>query len=125
MLRIRREQIATLGAPNRAEFIERVLPYLSDGYPAWFAALGPEGAQLFVERSLDAGITYRIEGRHAVITFIELRIEFGESFERSPDQAWAQKIVSHATLPDALKVNILSERLRALTAGRTIDELEC
>jgi hypothetical protein len=124
VLTIRREQIATLGAPERGKFVEQILPYLSEAHPAWFRRQGAEGAQQFVERAIDAGDRHRIIGRQPVLTFIELLIEFGESFERSPEQAWAQGILSHATLPDGLKLEILSERLRALTHGRTIVEFE-
>lgn len=124
MLRIRQEQVHIFGASDRRAFSERLVPYLAEVHPAWFEARSPESAQQFVLRAIEQGAQHGIRSRHAVLTFVELLIEFGEGFKKSPDRAWAQGILSHPTLPDGLKLDILSERLRALTGGRTIVEFE-
>ena len=123
VLTIRREQVAVFGTADREGFAAQVLPHLAEAHPAWFARHGADAAQRFVDRALDKGIGHGIAGRQAALTFVELLIEFGESFERSPEQAWAQGILGHRTLPGVLKVKVLAERLRALTKGRTIVEL--
>lgn len=121
-LSIRREQLAIFGADDRHEFVAQILPYLAEAHPAWYQEQGPDGAQRFAERAIDKGARHDILGRQAVLTFIELLIELGEAFERSPEQAWAAEILSHPRLPGALKVEVLSERLRARTHGRRIVE---
>lgn len=121
-LSIRREQLAIFGADDRSKFVAQILPYLAAAHPAWYQEQGADGAQRLAERAIDKGARHDILGRQAVLTFIELLIEFGESFERSPEQAWAHGILSHPTLPGVLKVEVLSERLRALTQGRRIVE---
>ncbi len=121
MLTIRRQQFAVLGASNQRAFLGQIMPHLHAEHPAWHAELG-DGTWGFVERVVGLAAKHAILGRQAVLTFIELCIEFGESFERSPEGAWAQELLTHPKLPDTVKIELISERLRALTKGRRIVE---
>ncbi|MCX4240506.1 hypothetical protein [Paraliomyxa miuraensis] len=123
VLTISSEQLATLGASDRNEFVDQIMPHLRAEHPAWHAELGDDRARGLVERAIETGARHAILGRQAVLTFIELCIEFGEQFERSPDRAWALQLLAHRKLPDTIKVGLLDERLRALTKGRRIVEL--
>jgi hypothetical protein len=124
MLTIRNEQLAALGRQKRTEFVERLARHLSEEYPSWYEERTPSGARDFVQRVVELAGTKNIRGRWAVSTLLELMVEFGEGFERSPDRGWAVEILTHPLLPDQLKVGMLSERLRERTGGRRIVEFE-
>jgi hypothetical protein len=112
MLTIRNDQVEHLARVMRRRFVETMLGHLSATYPDRYAACGRDEAAAFVERALDFGKLHRIEGQWAVATLVELRIELGEAFERSPKRTWASEILTHATMPEWLKMKLLSERLR-------------
>lgn len=124
MLTIRNEQLVCFASQHRAEFVDRLVPHLSASYPSWYKSLEAEDARAFVERAIDAGASVGVRGQWAVGTLIELMIEFGETFERSPDRDWATTLLAHPALPDRLKLTMLSERLRARTGGCRVVEVE-
>lgn len=124
MLTIRTEQLATFAAAHRAEFVDRLLPHLAASFPPWFAQRQEQGAKALVERAIEIGEQSGIRGEWAVMTLVELIIEFGENFEMSPDHDWAVKLLAHRSLPDRLKVAMLSERLRQRSGGRRIVEVD-
>jgi hypothetical protein len=125
MLSIRTEQLEAFSALTRTEFIDRLVTHLTAEYPEWFAELpAPHRAREFVDKAIGFGEAHGIRGRWSVTTLVELLVEFGEGFAGSPDRAWALEIVTHAALPDRLKMTLLVERLRARTGGRRIVEIE-
>lgn len=113
-----------LAAANKSQFIDRLLPHLAADYPSWYAAHQDSGARSFVEKVIGIGEEHNIFGKGSVSALVDLMVEFGEMFEKSPDRDWAIKLLSHPSLPDHTKVPLLSERLRQRTGGRRIVEIE-
>ena len=124
MLTIRRKQRDVLALRHQRDFLERLACHLATSYPSWYEERGSSEARDFVRRAVERAGEKNIRGRLSVYTFLELMVEFGESFERSPDQKWAIEILTHPSLPDRLKVDLLSERMRARTGGRRVVEFE-
>lgn len=120
MLTIRIPQLITLGGDELTEYTERLHAHLAAHYPSDHARLGDEGLRRHVAVAIDTGARHRILGEGSVVTLAELLLEFGETLERSPDQAWARSILEHPRLPGPLKVQVIAERLRARTGGRRI-----
>jgi hypothetical protein len=124
MLIIRKEQMAALGRLRQVYFVDRLVKHLSTEYPLWYEERDAQGAREFVQKVMERGDRQNIRGMWAIATLLELMVEFGEGFERSPDRGWALQILSHPSLPDRLKVSVLSERLRERTGGRRIVEFQ-
>jgi hypothetical protein len=122
MLIIRKEQMAALGRLRQTSFVDRLVKHLSTEYPFWYEERGAQGVRDFVHNVIERGDRQNIRGKWAVSTLLELMVEFGEGFELSPDRIWALQILSHPTLPDRLKLSVLSERLRERTGGKRIVE---
>jgi hypothetical protein len=120
MLTIRIPQLMSLGGEELAQYGERLFAHLVDHYPDDHARLGDEGLRRHVQVAIDTGARHQILGEGSVATLAELMLEFGETFERSPDQAWVRTILEHPRLPAALKVQVVAERLRARSGGRRI-----
>lgn len=120
MITIRIPQLIHLGGDELSVYTERLLTHLRAHYPEDHARLGDEGLRRHVRGAIETGAPHRILGEGSVATLAELRLEFGEDLERSPDQAWARGILEHPRLPGALKVQVIAERLRARTGGRRI-----
>lgn len=124
MLSIRKDQLTVLGVHSRTEFVHRLVVHLAAEYPGWYEERQDKQAREFIRRAIDIGESYEIRGRWAVVTFVEMMLEFGEAFEKSADREWAMELLRHRSLPDRLRVQMLSERLRERTQGRRIIELE-
>ncbi len=124
MLTIRSDQMKALGAQSQAGFVDRLLSHLAAQYPSWCEECKAGEALSFVQRAIEHGEKQNIRGELAVAKLAELMLEFGENLERSPDREWAVEILAHPTLPDRLKVTVLSDRLRVRTAGKRIVELD-
>ena len=98
----------------------RLLLHLSAEYPVWYEAQQESGACRFISKMLKHCDTYSIRSEWAVITLTELMVEFGEMFSESPDRTWAVEILNHGSLPDRLKILMLSERMREKSEGMRI-----
>jgi len=120
MLKIRIPQLMTLGGDELEQYVERLFTHLAAHYPEDHAQLGDEGLRRHVQLAIDTGARHQILGEGSVATLAELLLEFGETFERSPDQAWVRTILEHPRLPAALKVQVVADRLRARSEGRRI-----
>ena len=58
--------------------------------------------------------TRRIAARSlAVAVLIELMLDYGEGFEKSPDRDWAMKFLEHPELPAPVKVGVIRDRFAA------------
>jgi hypothetical protein len=120
MLVIRDMQVAAFRADAQRRFAERMRAYIAQAYPARYQALGDEGTKLLIQKGVEAGERHHLENEGAVSVFIELMVEFGERFERSPDRAWAERILAQPDLPGEVKVSAVRERLHARTGGRSL-----
>ncbi len=120
MLTIRLPQMFSLGSDEIEQYTNKVVAHLAEHYPEDYAECHDEGFRRLVEMAIQMGVEHGIRGEGGILTLAELLLEFGETFERSPDQAWARSILEHPKMPGALKIRLLSERLRARTGGRRI-----
>ncbi len=120
MLTIRREQLSALGAQAVESFVQRMVGYLADEYPGVAERMGPAGLSDLVRKALQTAAEQRVRHEGAVAVWIELQLQFGPDFERSPDRAWARNIMAHRSLPDYIRVGLVRDRLTARTAGRPV-----
>lgn len=124
MLTIRNRQLELLSDQRQAELVDRLVSHLAVEYPSWYRELQSTEVRAFVLGAIDLGDRHGIRTAWAVSTLVELTVEFGEGFERSDDSAWALELLRHPSLPDRLKIALLSEKLRERTGGRRIVVLE-
>jgi hypothetical protein len=124
MLTIRNDQFGVFSGDLQSQFVNRLLPHLAADYPSWYQERQDPGAREFVERVIENGMKHKIRSQSAVSTLVDLMIEFGEKFEKSPDRQWAMNLLAHPSLPDGIKTSLLAERLRVRTGGRRIVEIE-
>lgn len=121
MLVIRPAQIEALREPVIADFVERVVERLARVYPEPYQAMGDAGARAFVWRAVEAAERHGIDTEGDVSALIDLKIQVGEGFERSPDRAWAAAVLAHPTLPGSLKVSAIVQRIASRTQGRVVE----
>lgn len=120
MLVVRKEQVAVFRAEARKRFAERLRAYIAEEYPTRYQALGDDGTKQLVQKGIEAAERHGIDTDGATAVLVELMVEFGERLERSPDRAWAERILAQPELPGQVKVSALRERLSASTGGRTL-----
>ncbi len=118
MLTIRAQQIAALGLALMERFVAEASEYLLTHYPDPCARLGGLPAvHEFVRRGIERARESDIDTEGAVMVILELWIQFGEDFERSPLRAFARNILQHPELPGAAKVELIRDRHAELTGG--------
>ncbi len=120
MLEIRPEQIKVFENVALESWVNRMTGSIARNYPRQFAAMGRSGARGLVLRAIEKGRVNHVETQGGVAVLIELMIQFGENFERSPDKSWADEILAHPTLPAQLKMQLLYRRMTELSHGRVI-----
>ncbi|MEM9455052.1 MAG: hypothetical protein AAGF11_12800 [Myxococcota bacterium] len=119
MLTIRRAQLAALmSAPD--DFVERICEQLERRLPDHVDRLGPAELAALVRRTIQLGHEHGISAASGLGELVALVLEFGEHFERSPEQHHAWTLLEHHTLPAALKVRLVTQKLRARTGGMTL-----
>lgn len=105
----------------RARLADTISSYLRQHYPDACAALGDEGRlRAFVVRGLDRGHEHGIDTAGAAMVYLELLVQFGEDFQRSPLQPWARNILAHPDLPGPVKAEALRDRHFDETRGRVL-----
>ena len=117
---IRDAQIEAFQREERARFADRMVRFVAAEYPEEYQALEAAGTRRFAERAIDFGLAHGIRAEGGLLALAGLMIQYGESFERSPDRGFAQGILDHATLPGQLKIEILLERMASRTQGRVV-----
>jgi len=120
MLTIRDAQLHTLAIASAESFRERMVRHISAEFPARYQEMGEAEARGFVEDGIRKGRAHQVLAQGAVAALIELMIDFGKDFERSPDRDWAQTMLNHPTLPDVVKMGAIRDRMAATTQGRRI-----
>lgn len=116
---IRGAQIEALGQQAAERFGENMRATLARDYPRHYAALGDDGAGQFVRRCIAAAAGLGVTTTGAVAVLIELMLQYGERFERSPDREWINNILANTDVPDFLRVGAVRDRLATWTGGRT------
>jgi hypothetical protein len=122
MLTVSKGQLAHFGAMRRGSFVDRLWRHLAEAYPSWSVALSEPDARAWVAQAVEFGEQSGVRSAQALATLVELLVEFGDGFANSPDAGWARDLLAHPNLPDRLKVTLLSERMRARSAGRRVVE---
>lgn len=120
MLRIRDEQLDVLKHDAVTGFVHRMAEFVMHDYPSIAQALGERGLEQLVRRAISLGAGHGIDTEAGVTAWLSLLVQYGEDLERSPDRAWAMKVLAHATLPASLKVEMLVERLGQRSQGRIV-----
>jgi hypothetical protein len=70
-----------------------------------------------VERGVDKASTLNVNTAAAITALLELWLQFGSNFERSPARTWTMNILSHPELPGVTKVDVIRDRHLQLTGG--------
>jgi hypothetical protein len=120
MLIIRKEQVAVFRAEARRRFVDRMCAYIAAEHPAPYQAMGDHGIQQLVQKCIEKAASHGIEREGPTAVLIELMLEYGERLERSPERAWAEKILANAELPDSVKVAAVRDRFAAVADGRRV-----
>ncbi|WP_332855383.1 hypothetical protein [Duganella sp. S19_KUP01_CR8] len=122
MLTIRNAQLHAFGERARALFIEEHLAHVASDYPRHFARLGETGCRAFIEAAVAAGEPWRVHSGSALRLWIDLRLEYGQAFERidASSRAWALQLLAHPALPDTVRLSAIWERFRERTGGRPL-----
>jgi hypothetical protein len=120
MFVIRDAQLDVLRRHALNRFVDQLVSHVTSEYPRHCTALGEEGTREFVQRVIRTAAGYEVTTVGAVAALVELMLQFGEGFERSPDRVWATNILTNSTLPDYLRVGAILERLATSIGGRVL-----
>jgi hypothetical protein len=120
MLTIRAEQMHIFKGYAIEAFEERASRYLASEYADYLADVDSAGVKDFVRRGIAAAAECGINTEGALTVFLELQVQYGEQMQLSPDQEWAQQILTHPELPPLFKIQVIQERFSALSQGRRI-----
>jgi len=120
VLIIRKEQMHALSLEAERLNEQRLATFFAEEYPTQAAEMGGDGLLGLIRKARIAGKKYRIETAGAVAVWTELWIQFGEDLRRSPERRWAERILSHQSLPDYTRVEQVRDRLTRLTGGRVV-----
>ena len=120
MLVIRNAQMQELAATAVERFVNEVTQVIADDHPPKVDELGVPGIRAIVVRAIEKGEAMNIRNEGAVAALAELMVLFGEDFRMSPERPYAEKVLSHPTLPDYARVDLARTRMTALTQGRTV-----
>ncbi len=118
MLTIRDRQFEALQLDRNRQFENRAVERIQQQYPDDYASFGGDGALSIVRHAMRFGPARGIRSENALAGLIQLFVEFGMGFELAPYRHWALRILDHPALPGPLKVNLIRNRLHALTQGR-------
>lgn len=121
MLTIRTPQIDAFTDALRERFVSRMVAHVAETYPRQFEEAGETATRALVTDGIEVGRANGVTTEGALATLIELMIEVGPAFERSPDRAWARNILGHPTLPGEAKMERIQQRIRARTEGRVVE----
>ena len=118
MLVIRGAQFAAFQQNAVSRFAAEAAEHLLKHFPGPSAALGDESAVLaFVERGIEKAAKVGVQTKGAVTILLELWVQFGENFQRSPLREFATNILAHPVLPGQAKADLIRERHQELTGG--------
>lgn len=121
MLILRKDQLDAVRQDAFAQLENELVHHLLTNFPGPAAAVGGEPEmRAFVRRGMAEAARHAIDTAGAITVFVELRLQFGERFERSPDRAWAANILAHPRLPGYVKVGAIRDRFAERTGGRVL-----
>jgi hypothetical protein len=119
MLQIRTPQFESFQRVLLEQYVETTVNRLLEHFPDPCASLfnGRDQVKAFVTRGIDNAIGLNVNTPSAITALLELWLQFGDNFERSPVRAWAMNMLSHPDLPGATKVDVIRDRHLELTGG--------
>ena len=119
MLQIRSPQIEAFQKALLEQYVENTVSHLLEHFPDPCASAlgGPNEVRAFVTRGMDKASGLNVNTPTAVTALLELWLQFGENFERSPIRTWTMNMLSHPDLPGAAKVDAIRDRHLELTGG--------
>lgn len=121
MLTIRQAQLAVFENRSASAYLQRLVEHLLEEFPENCNALGGRAqVEAFAKRALASAQGHGVTTRGPSLTFVELVLQYGENFERSPLREWIHNILAQPVLPGAAKVGFISERIAEQTQGRTL-----
>ncbi|HEU5402694.1 MAG TPA: hypothetical protein VFU86_15135 [Terriglobales bacterium] len=121
MLTIRQEQLAILQNHAASEYLQRMVEHLLEEFPENCKALGGRAqVEAFAKRALAGAQRHGVTTKGPCLTFVELVLQYGDDFERSPIREWIHNILAHPVLPGDAKVGFIGERIAEQTQGRTL-----
>jgi|SRR5579883_160360 len=112
--------MAVFEAESRESFIEQMVARIEEQFPETYQRLGLSGAMELINHALQKAADHSIQTRGAVQILIELMLDFGNEFQRSPDRQWALGMLRHPTLPDEIKLMAMRQRMTSSTQGRRL-----
>jgi len=120
VLVIRESQLARLRQSRSKRFVDQMVRYLRAEYPVHCRDMARFELRDFVDRSIEAATAIGVDTEGAMGVLTELRLVYGENFERAPDRVWIRNILAHQRLPGYLKIEAIQNRLSEKTAGRVL-----
>lgn len=119
MLQIRTAQFDAFREDLLGRFIEETVDHLLKHFPDSCASAIGERHQVrtFVARGVDKASNLNVNTAAAITALLELWLQFGGNFERSPSRTWTMNILSHPDLPGVTKVDVIRDRHLKLTGG--------
>jgi hypothetical protein len=122
MLLIRQAQRISFQAATLQHFEDKMVRYVAAEYPDKYKRWREPKTRDLVRKGIEAGRQNGITQEGALMSLIDLFLQFGVGFELSPEQGWALEILAHETLPCDAKIQIIAERFHELSGGRRIEE---
>lgn len=122
MLTIRREQWDALGRCSSESFEERCVDWLMRNRPRDCEKFGENALRELVHTGALRCERYRITSEPDVRQFIEMMLDWGPDFDRSPDLPWAAEVlawdVPGETKMRSLAMHASAEQEARLARGR-------
>ena len=121
MLIIRNQQMEAFRQQASDRFASDLVEHLLANHALAAKRIGSrQELTVFVRRAIGRVAECGVQSPGATTAVVELLLQFGEEFKRSPLRQWALKILEHPTLGGDLKAEKLRERHEELTGGRTV-----
>ena len=121
MVTIRNQQMETLRQQEVDRFASNLVEHLLTTHALAATRIGSRhDLTAFVRRAIARVEDCGVHSPGGITVVVELLLQFGEEFKRSPLRDWALKILEHPTLGGDLKAEKLRERHEELTGGRTV-----
>lgn len=120
MLIIRESQLEVFRQHARRRLEAHLLHMVQVSYPNIRRSEGEDGCRVRIAEALDDGASHGLRLDSSLTCYLRLRLEFGDRFERSSEQAWALALLAQPSLPGPAKIRAIDERLRAATGGRRV-----
>jgi hypothetical protein len=119
VLQIRTAQVHAFREVFAARFIDDAVTHLLYHFPDPCASAlgGPNEVRAFVTRAVNKASSLNVNTATAVTALLELWLQFGEDFQRSPIRTWTMNMLAHPDLPGAVKVDVIRDRHMELTGG--------